>query len=84
MTFFVSARATAGTDAAIAAARCDPRRWIAAVANPNQRHPKAHVAELTDLVDLSGRPQRTPLMFRREPLHPDAQRSLFESENFRC
>ncbi|WP_419943795.1 hypothetical protein [Candidatus Poriferisodalis sp.] len=24
------------------------------------------------------------LMFRREPLHPDAQRSLFESENFRC
>ncbi len=83
VTFFMSARATAGIDAAIAAARCDPRRWIAAVANPKQRHPKAHVGELTDLVDLSGWPERTPLIIRREPLHPGAQRSLFESENFR-
>ncbi len=83
ITFFMSARATAGIDAAIAAARCDPRRWIAAVANPKQRHPKAHVAELTDLVDLSGWPARTRLIIRREPLHPGAQRSLFDSENFR-
>ena len=72
VTFFMSARATAGIDGAIAAARCDPRRWIAAVANPKQRHPKAHVAELTDLVDLSGWPARTRLIIRREPLHPGA------------
>ncbi len=83
VTFFMSARATAGIDAAIAAARCDPRRWTAAVANPAQRHPKAHVAELTDLVDLSGWPARTRLIIRREPRHPGAQRSLFESDNFR-
>ena len=68
----------------IAAARCDPRRWTAAAPNPKQRHPKAHVAELTDLADLSGWPARTRLIIRREPLHPGAQRSLFASENFRC
>ena len=83
ITFFMSARATAGIDAAIAAARCDPRRWSAAVANPKQRHPKAHVAELTDLVDPSDWPARTRLIIRREPLHPGAQRSLFDSDNFR-
>ena len=83
ITFFMSARATAGIDAAIAAARCDPRRWTAAVANPKQRRSKAHVAELTDLVDTSGWPERTRLIIRREPLHPGAQRSLFASENFR-
>ncbi|WP_423921859.1 IS1380 family transposase [Candidatus Poriferisodalis sp.] len=83
VTFFMSARATAGIDAAIAAARCDPGRWTPGVPNPKQRHPKAHVAELTDLVDLSGWPARTRLIIRREPLHPGAQRSLFASENFR-
>ena len=83
ITFFMSARATAGIDAAIAAARCDPRRWSAAVANPTQRRSKAHVAELTDLVDLSGWPARTRLIVRREPRHPGAQRSLFDSDNFR-
>ncbi len=84
ITFFMSARATAGIDAAIAAARCDPRRWSAAVANPKQRRSKAHVAELTDLVDLSGWPEGTRLIIRREPLHPGAQRSPFDSDNFRC
>ena len=83
VTFFMSARATAGIDAAIAAARCDPRRWTAAAPNPKQRHPKAHVAELTDLVDLSGWPARTRLIIRREPRHPGAQRSLFDSDSFR-
>ena len=83
VTFFMSARATAGIDAAIAAARCDPGRWTPGVPNPKQRHPKAHVAELTDLVGLSGWPARTRLIIRREPLHPGAQRSLFASENFR-
>ena len=83
ITFFMSARATAGIDAAIAAARCDPRRWSAAVANPKQRRSKAHVGELTDLVDLSGWPEGTRLIIRREPLHPGAQRSPFDSDNFR-
>ena len=83
ITYFMSARATAGIDAAIAAARCDPRRWSAAVANPAQRRSKAHVGELTDLVDLSGWPARTRLIVRREPRHPGAQRSPFDSDNFR-
>ena len=42
ITFFMSARATAGIDAAIASARCDPLRWIAAATNPTQRRSKPH------------------------------------------
>ena len=83
ITYFMSARATAGIDAAIAAARADPRLWAAAVPGTKQRRPKAHVADLTDLADPSGWPSGTRLIIRREPRHPGAQRSLFASENFR-
>ena len=43
----------------------------------------AQAANLTDLADLSGWPDRTRLIVCREPRHPGAQRTLFESDNFR-
>ncbi len=43
----------------------------------------AHVAELTELVDLRSLPEGTRLIVRREPLHQGAQRSLFPSLDFR-
>lgn len=43
----------------------------------------AKVIELTDRVDLSGWPEGTRLIVRREPRHPGAQHSLFPSETFR-
>ena len=39
--------------------------------------------ELTDSVDLEGWPERTRFIARREPLHPGAQRTLFDSEQWR-
>ena len=44
---------------------------------------RAQVAELTDSVDLSGWPERTRFIARREPLHRGAQRTLFDSELWR-
>ncbi len=83
--FAVSARATDGIDAAIAAARFDEDVWTRAIPNPKHaRKPcRAQVAELTALVDLSGWPEGTRLIVRREPRHPGARRSLFPSENWR-
>ena len=43
----------------------------------------AAVAELTDLIDLTGWPDGTRFIVRREPLHPGAQTSLFPSLEFR-
>lgn len=83
--FAVTARATDGIDAAIAAARFDEDLWTRATPNPKHaRKPnRTQAAELTALVDLSGWPDGTRLIVRREPLHPGAQRSLFPSEAFR-
>ena len=74
--FAVSARSTAGIESAIRAAMGEQDRW-----RPARRG--AQVGELTDLVDLSGWPQGTRLVVRREPRHPGAQRSLFDSDRFR-
>ena len=41
------------------------------------------MADLTDSVDLSGWPAGTRFIARREPLHPGAQRTLFDSGNRR-
>ena len=82
--YAVSARSAAGVQAAISSALGEPGRWHNAPKRAGQRKRRgAQVADLTDLADLSGWPDRTRLIVRREPRHPGAQRSLFPSENFR-
>ncbi|WP_420445203.1 IS1380 family transposase [Candidatus Poriferisodalis sp.] len=82
--YAISARSAPAIQAAIRGALGEPGRWHNAPKRPDQRKRRgAQVAELTDLADLSGWPERTRLVVRREPLHPGAQRSLFPSENFR-
>ena len=44
---------------------------------------RAHVIELTDHVKAYRWPDDLRLVVRREPLHPGAQRSLFDSDNWR-
>ena len=79
----MTARSNEAITAAIATARTDPDMWQRAVKNPKQRNSRAEVAELTDSIDLTGWPERTRLIVRREPLHPGAQRTLFDSPNWR-
>ncbi|WP_420445301.1 IS1380 family transposase [Candidatus Poriferisodalis sp.] len=82
--YAVSARSAPGVQAAIRGGLGDPDRWHNVPKQPRRRKRRgAQVADLTDLADLSGWPDRTRLVVRREPLHPGAQRSLFGSENFR-
>jgi hypothetical protein len=58
-------------------------RWAPARRQDGQVREGAQVAELTDLVDLSGWPPGTRLVVRREPLHPGAQQTLLPSTEFR-
>jgi len=57
--------------------------WEPALRQDGELREGAAVAEVTGLVDLSGFPERTRLIIRREPLHPGAQRSLFPSTEYR-
>lgn len=57
--------------------------WTPALTQAGDERPGAAVIELTDRVDTTGWPDRTRLIVRREPLHPGAQRSLFDSETYR-
>ena len=41
------------------------------------------VCDVTDLADLTGWPERTRLIIRREPLHPGAQQSLLPDLEYR-
>jgi hypothetical protein len=81
--FAVVARSNAGVHAAISRVLVDDHRWQPALRQDGEDRPGAAVAELTDLVDLSGWPTGTRLIVRREPLHPGAQQSLFPSTLFR-
>jgi hypothetical protein len=81
--FAVIARKEDQVHAAISRAIRDEERWQQAVTQAGAERPGAEVAELTDLVDLSGWPPGTRLIVRREPLHPGAQGSLFPSLEFR-
>ena len=81
--FGVVARRKAAVSAAVAAANTDDDRWVKALdqdstsAAPNDGGDKvAMVCDVTDLVDLTGWPEGTRLIIRREPLHPGAQQSL--------
>jgi hypothetical protein len=58
-------------------------RWAPARRQDGELRDGAGVAELTDLVDLTGWPPGTRLIVRREPLHPGAQQTLFPSTDFR-
>jgi hypothetical protein len=81
--FAVIARKQDQVHAAISRVIGDEERWHQALTQAGDERPGAHVAELTDLVDLSGWPEGTRLIVRREPLHPGAQGSLFPSLEFR-
>ncbi len=82
--FAVSARSNRDIQAAIRSGLGDPDRWHNVPRRPRQRKPsRTQVADLTDLAGLSGWPEQTRVIVRREPRHPGAQRSLFPSENFR-
>jgi hypothetical protein len=88
--FQVVARRKTAVSAAVAAANSDDDRWVKALdqdgtpAAPNDGGDKvAMVCDVTDLVDLTGWPERTRLIIRREPLHPGAQQSLLPDLEYR-
>jgi Transposase DDE domain group 1 len=57
--------------------------WQAALDREGERREGAWVAELTDGVDLSGWPQGTRLIARRERPHPGAQLSFTDGDGHR-
>lgn len=81
--FAVVARSNASIGAAISRIAWDDQGWSPALRQDGDWRPGAAVAELTELVDLSGWPEGTRLIVRREPLHPGAQQSLFPSAMYR-
>ena len=81
--FAVVARSNAQVHAAISKIAGDEDRWSPAVGQDGDQRRGAAVAEITDLVELSGWPPGTRLIVRREPLHPGAQQSLFPSLEYR-
>ena len=83
ISFAVVARTNPQVQAAISRAASDERRWSVALTQAGGERDGAAVAELTDLIDLSGWPEGTRFIVRREPLHPGAQTSLFPSLEFR-
>ncbi len=85
--FSFVARKTGPIQEAINLIDVDDPRWKPAVPNrptpSNNSEPRAHVADLTDLVDAGNWPPGARLVVRREPRHPGAQRSLFPSDDYR-
>jgi hypothetical protein len=57
--------------------------WQPAVDTDGQPRDGAWVAEITGLVDLSGWPQGSRLIVRRERPHPGAQYTLFDPNGYR-
>ena len=81
--FAVVARTNPQVKAAISRAVDDEDRWSPALTQAGEERDGAAVAELTDLIDLTGWPEGTRFIVRREPLHPGAQTSLFPSLDYR-
>ena len=77
--FFLTARSNDEVTGAIGHRRFDTDTWQRALRADGEPAERAQVAELTDSVDLEAWPEGTRLIARREPLHPGAQRSLFDS-----
>lgn len=61
----------------------DDDRWIDAITQQGALRKGAAVAEITDLVDLSGWPKGARLIVRREPLHPGAQQTFDDIDGHR-
>jgi hypothetical protein len=81
--FAVVARANPQVKAAISRAADNESRWQPALTQAGEERDGAAVAELSDLIDLTGWPEGTRFIVRREPLHPGAQTSLFPSLDYR-
>jgi len=87
--FQVVARSQTGVSAAIMIANEDPRRWEPALkqdsdpVEPTDSGLAAAVCEVTDLVDLTGWPEGTRVIIRRQPKHPGAQTTLLPDLEYR-
>ena len=81
--FSVVARRNASVHTAISRVAYDDDAWTPALTQDGLLRKGAAVAELTEHADMSGWPEGTRLIVRREPLHPGAQGSLFPSLMFR-
>ena len=81
--FFMTARSNDEVTTAIDHNRFDRDTWQPALSADGEPSERAQVRELTNSVDLEGWPERTRFIARREPLHPGAQRTLFDSELWR-
>jgi hypothetical protein len=57
--------------------------WVAAIEPRGELRDGAWVAELTDHVDLSGWPEGSRLICRRERPHPGAQFQIFDEHGYR-
>jgi hypothetical protein len=77
--FAVVARSNANIHNGISRIHHDDKRWQPARRCSGGTAQRSHVAEITDLVDLTAWPAGTRLIVRREHLHQGAQRSLFPS-----
>ena len=81
--FFMTARSNGEVTTAIDHNRFDTKKWKPALRGDGEPAERAQVADLTEFADLKDWPERTRFIARREPLHPGAQRSLFDSELWR-
>ena len=81
--FAVVASSNANIHKGISRIQHDNSRWQPARRRSGDTAQRSHVAEITDLVDLSNWPAGTRLIVRREHLHEGAQRSLFPSLQYR-
>ncbi|MCA1700491.1 MAG: IS1380 family transposase [Actinobacteria bacterium] len=69
----------------VRAAICDlpEDRWIAALDQDDSERRNGQVAELTDRLDLTGWPERSRVIVRRERPHPGAQLSFTDVDGHR-
>ena len=81
--FAVVARSNASIHQGISRIQHDETRWLPARRRTGDNAQRSHVAEITDLVDLTAWPTGTRMIVRREHLHQGAQRSLFPSLCYR-
>jgi hypothetical protein len=88
--FQVVTRRETAVAAAIATANEGPDRWETALDQHGNLDDTvttgglvSSVCEVTDLVDLTGWPEGTRLIIRRQPLHPGAQTSLLPDLEYR-
>lgn len=83
VSFSVSMRLTDPIRAAVRTLHADAAVWTAAVTQTGQVRDRAHVTEVTGLVELSAYPPGSRLLVRREPLHPGAQQTFDDIDGHR-